>query len=267
MDWIKINTALPRSPKVRRLASLMGVDKHTALGLVLDWLCWVDSATADGCTGLTVDEINAEFACNANTVTACNASSVTPCNAQVLQYCNAMLEIGWAELDENGIVHVHNFEAHNGENAKRRAQGAKRVAVMRKRVCNANSVTPCNATSVTREEKRREDKKIDSKESTKKPQKGGNVPLPETSDEVLTYIAAQPNCGLTGDELTACVETFFNQSEAVGWTLNGQPVRDWRASARAFLAKWQNNIASRAAAAPRTGKITYRSETQQNYDL
>lgn len=259
MDWIKVNTSLPRSPKVRRLASLMGVDKHTALGLVLDWLCWVDSATADGCTGLTVDEINAEFACNANSVTVCNASSVTPCNAQVLQYCNAMLEIGWAELDENGIVHVHNFEAHNGENAKRRAQGAKRVAVMRKKACNAKSVT--------REEKRREDIKIASKEATKRPQKEGKNSLPETSDEVLTYIAAQPNCNLTGDELTACVETFFNQSEAVGWTLSGQPVRDWRAAARAFLAKWQNNIASRAAAAPRGGKITYRSETHQNYEL
>jgi hypothetical protein len=221
----------------------MGVDKHTALGLMLDWLCWLDTATADGCTGLTVDEINAEFACNAN--------CVTPCNAQALQYCNAMLEIGWVELDENGLVCVCNFEAHNGENAKRRAQGAKRVAVMRKRVCNANSVTGCNASSVTREEKRREEKKEDSIESSKKTRPEGKSPLPETSDEVLTYMSSLPNCGIKGDELLTCAETFFNQSEAVGWTLSGQPVRDWRAAARAYLARWQGNNASRAAAAPR----------------
>lgn len=267
MDWIKINTSLPRSPKVRRLASLMGVDKHTALGLVLDWLCWVDSATADGCTGLSVDEINAEFACNAN--------CVTPCNAQQLLYCNALIEIGWAELDENGLVCVHNFEAHNGDNAKRRAQSAKRVAVKRSKVCNAKSVTPCNAPSVTREEKRREDNNKHPKGAlntlcggaTAEPGPSMANKIPETSDEVLFYLSSLANCGLKGDELMTCAEAFFNQSEAVGWTLNGQPVRDWRASARAYLARWQGNIASRAAAAPRGGKITYRSETQQNYEL
>lgn len=258
MDWIKVNTSLARSPKVRRMASLMGVDKHTALGLMLDWLCWVDSATADGYTGLTVDEINAEF--------ACNAVCVTPCNDQALQYCNAMLEIGWVTLDENGIVCVHNFEAHNGDNAKRRAQGAKRVSVMRKRACNAKSVTPGNAPSVTREEKRREEKKEDSDESSKKTRRDGKTPLPETSDEVLSFLAAQPNCGLKGDELLACAEAFFNDFEAVGWTMRNQPIQNWHSAARAFLARWQGNNASREAAAPR-GKITYRSQTQQNYEL
>lgn len=262
MDWIKVNTSLARSPKVRRMASLMGVDKHTALGLVLDWLCWVDGATADGCTGLTADEINAEI--------VCNAKSVTSCNADVLDFCNAMLEIGWLEQDENGIIHVHNFEAHNGENAKRRAQGAKRVAVMRKRVCNAKSVTPCNAPSVTREEKRREEK-IDSKESTKKTrpdaENARKLPLPESADTVLAFLAAQPNCGLKGDELLSCAEAFFCEFDAVGWTMRGQPLQNWHSAARAYLARWQGNNASRAAAAPRGGKITYRSETQQNYEL
>lgn len=255
MDWIKINTALPRSPKVVRLASLMGVSEREALGLALEWFCWLDSATADGSTGLHADEIDRVFTCHATCVTG------------VSRFCDALAQIGWIFEDENGIICASDFDQHNGESAKKRAQATKRQNAKRAKERHANSVT---GVSRKQRDQRREEKiykKEDSIESSKKPQKEGKIPLPETSDEVLTYIAAQPNCGLTGDELTACVETFFNQSEAVGWTLNGQPIRDWRASARAFLAKWQNNIASRASAAPRTGKITYRSETQQNYEL
>lgn len=255
MDWIKVNTSLPRSPKVVRLATLMGVSEREALGLALEWFCWLDSATADGCTGLSKVEVDRIFTCHATCVTG------------VSRFSDALAQIGWIFEDENGIICASDFDQHNGESAKKRAQATKRQNAKRAKERHASSVT---GVSRKQRDQRREEKiykKEDSSESSKKPQKGGNVSLPETSDEVLTYIAAQPNCGLTGDELTACVETFFNQSEAVGWTLNGQPVRDWRASARAFLAKWQNNIASRAAAAPRSGKITYRSETQQNYEL
>lgn len=203
MSWIKINTALPKGPKIVRLATLMGVSEREALGLALEWLCWLDAATADGCTGLRKAEIDRIFTCHANCVTGVSRKK----RDQI--------------REEKNINNKHPKEAINT-------------------VCGG--ATAETGLSMGRA-------------------------LPETSDEVLTYIAALPNCGLTGDELTACVETFFSQSEAVGWTLSGQPIRDWRASARAFLAKWQNNIASRAAAAPRAGKITYRSETQQNYEL
>ena len=103
------------------------------------------------------------------------------------------------------------------------------------------------------------------------PPKQSKVPLPETADAVLTYIASLPSCGLVGQELTTCAQTFFDRSEAVGWTINGQPIRDWRAAARAYLAKWQGNNASRQAATTsptmNKPKITYRSQTQQNYEL
>jgi hypothetical protein len=100
------------------------------------------------------------------------------------------------------------------------------------------------------------------------PQKQSKAPHPETADAVLTYIASLSSCGLVGQELTTCAQTFFDRSEAVGWTINGQPIRDWRAAARAYLAKWQgNNASQQAATRSNQPKITYRSQTQQNYDL
>lgn len=86
----------------------------------------------------------------------------------------------------------------------------------------------------------------------------------------MAYMASLPNCGITGQELATCSQTFFNRSEAVGWTINGQPIRDWRAAARAYLARWQGNNAARKAAdnsPTMKPKITYRSQTQQNYEL
>ena len=65
------------------------------------------------------------------------------------------------------------------------------------------------------------------------------LPPPEDAQQVQHYMAALPNCTLRREELEAAAESFFNESEAVGWTLRGQPVRDWRATARAYLAKWQ----------------------------
>jgi hypothetical protein len=82
MDWIKINTALPRSPKVVRLASLMGVSEREALGLALEWFCWLDSATADGSTGLRANEIDRVFTCHASSVTG------------VSRFCDALAQIG-----------------------------------------------------------------------------------------------------------------------------------------------------------------------------
>ena len=254
MDWIKINTALPKCPKVVRLASLMGVSEREALGLALEWFCWLDSATADGSTGLHADEIDRVFTCHASSVTG------------VSRFSDALAQIGWILEDENGIVCASDFAQHNGESAKKRAQATKRQNAKREKERHATSVT---GVSRKQRDQRREEKSIekeDSDESSKKTRREGKTPLPETSDVVLSFLAAQPNCGLKGDELLACAEAFFNDFEAVGWTMRNQPIQNWHSAARAFLARWQGNNSSREAAAPR-GKITYRSQTQQNYEL
>ena len=92
-----------------------------------------------------------------------------------------------------------------------------------------------------------------------------SISHPENAEEVQAFMAAQAVCGLKGEELATCAMAFFNDSEAVGWTHKGQPIRDWRAACRAFLARWQQNKSNRAAAP--ASSFTFRSATKQNYDL
>ena len=77
MSWIKVKVILPREPRVLKLAGLLGVTRHEALGLLVDWFCWLDGVTEDGATGLQAEQINSLFECNAKSVTGCNADDVT----------------------------------------------------------------------------------------------------------------------------------------------------------------------------------------------
>lgn len=301
MNWIKINTALPRSPKVLRFASLMGIDRYTALGLLFDWLAWLDSQSADGTTGLTPELVDqlfmADLSQNSVTrVTELSQKNVTPVTdlsqnfvtrvTDLSQSCHtmsqALVTIGWAFIDEKGEICASDFAKHNGENAKRRLENAERQRVAREKRMSQNFVT-----HVTKKcDQIREDKNIyelhpngsittvcgGNAAAEVDPTRGGGssgrkVALPEKADDVLAFLASQPNCGLRGEELLACAEAFFHDFDSVGWVLRGQPVQNWHAAARSFLARWQGNLASRSAAAPSRGRITYRSETNQSYEL
>jgi hypothetical protein len=182
-------------------------------------------------------------------------------------------QIGWLHIDEDGIIHVLDFEKHNGETAKKRAEAAER-----QRKSRSAKLSQKNVTRVTKKcDQRREEKNIYNNEipngsittvcggatATQRPCKN---PTPESAEEVQHFMANSAACGLQGEELKTCAEVFFNNSEAVGWTIKGQPMRDWKAAARAFVARWQQNKAQpRQAAAG--GSFTFRSATKQNYDL
>jgi hypothetical protein len=95
-------------------------------------------------------------------------------------------------------------------------------------------------------------------------------PLPESADEVRSFMAAQPICGLKGDELAACASSFFDDMEAQGWTArNGSPLFDWHAAARRYLNTWQRRnlqplgVSRTKSATP----VVYRSETKPDYSL
>jgi hypothetical protein len=280
MDWIKINTTLPRNPKIVRFASLLGCDRHTALGILLEWLCWLDGVSEDGSTGLTAELVDSLFALDLpqNFVT-----DVTKKRDTCHTVSRALVTIGWATEDENGNFYASEFEKHNGENAKKRTENAERQRKRRTKNVSQNFVT-----DVTKKRDQiREDNNIYNElhpnesintvcggdaaakvDATREEASSGRkLALPETSDDVLTFLASQPNCYLRGDELLACAEAFFHEFDSVGWVLRGQPIRNWHSAARSFLAKWQNNLASRSAAASSRGRITYRSETNQNYEL
>lgn len=262
MDWVRITTTLPRSPKVLQLATALKCKRHEALGLILEYFCWLDGNFSDGFTHLTPQQIDEVFARK--------------------KFAKSLLEIGWASLDEQGCFVVQSFDTYNGASAKKRVIEAEKKRKQRQNL-SLKSGDKCPHSKGTKvpakwgPDKIRDNNTKASNESlalldpqteSKKPPESQNgTSQPDSEDAVLTYMAALPNCGLRGEELLACVSAFFNQSEALGWTLNGQPIRDWRAAARAFLARWLGNNASRLAAKQTTPPITYRSQTQQHYDL
>lgn len=143
MSWIKIQKSLPKSNKVLRLAEVLRVRRAEALGLALDWFCWLDEQCTDGKTGLTPNLLNALMGHK--------------------RFADGLVAIGWIEVDAAGEVQVVDFDQHNGKTAKARAMTARRVSACKnQQKGNASTVTEAtkipekgNAGSVTEMEKQR----------------------------------------------------------------------------------------------------------------
>ena len=234
------------------------MQKNEALGIILEYFCWLDGISSDGSTHMTPKQLDTLFSKKNLTKSLC--------------------EIGWASIDDKGNVYALDFDVHNGECAKKRACESEKKRKQRGQ--QSANVSPKNGDKCPRKsgtnvpekrgpEKRREEKDFFTEVKKDTPSEKlptCRVPLPESSDDVLRYMASLPICGLKGDDLLTCAETFFSEFDSVGWVMRGQPITNWNAAARSYLTRWQNNSLARAAAAPR-GRITYRSETDQNYEL
>ncbi len=126
-SWIKVQVTLPESPKIFRLARLLGVGRMEALGYAVRWFCWLDTHCANGSTELTESDVDALI----------GKGGIT----------RAFCELEWASVDAEGYVLVLDFDKHNGKSSKQRAENQARVAAFRERQEEKDS---CNAESVTR---------------------------------------------------------------------------------------------------------------------
>lgn len=137
--WIKIEDTTPDKPEVWAMAAKLGIDADAVVGkLVRIWI-WADHQTIDG---------------NAQSVTK---ALLDRC-AGVAGFADAMMEAGWLVATPAGVSFV-NFDRHNGETAKKRAQTSRRVQRHRAQsgACNADSVT--SGVTKALPEKRREERK------------------------------------------------------------------------------------------------------------
>jgi len=153
-DWLKWVKGLTRRDEVVRIAMLLKRDRRYVASLCMEFWEWVDESTVDGfLPSATVEQVDIVV--------------------DLGGFGEALASVGWIVADADGI-HVTNFDRHNGESAKARALAALRKARQRKDTperdkCHATTVT--NVTldagqmsrtqrdkSVTREEKRREEK-------------------------------------------------------------------------------------------------------------
>lgn len=55
-SWVKIVNTLPRSRSIYALMRKLRCKRQAALGLAVDWLCWLDVNSTNGETGVLDDE-------------------------------------------------------------------------------------------------------------------------------------------------------------------------------------------------------------------
>lgn len=153
-DWIKVEVATLDKPEVMRMAELLGVKRDEMVGILFRFWVWLDRSTGNG------------------VVTHASRFGID----EVMHVCGfgaALESVGWCLFDEAALtLTVPGFEKHNGNPAKTRALGRDRKREFDERKSNANTVT--------REEKRIEEKSKGGKASTARaratPQK---TPLPD----------------------------------------------------------------------------------------
>jgi hypothetical protein len=142
-DWIKFERATLHKPETYETAELLGISHREAVGLLVEYFCWLDEHMPDSRNGF---------------VTHMSRASVE--SALRMPGFAAVLErVGWAKFDDAARTFiVSNHERHNGNTAKTRASAKDRQQRFRNQ----------NVTADALPEKRREEKRRGSSRSNSK---------------------------------------------------------------------------------------------------
>jgi hypothetical protein len=143
-DWIKMRTALANDPAVIAIALDLDKSEFEVVGMLHHLWSWADSQSQDGHVKRVTEKWIDRYVHHAG-------------------FAKSMSGAGWLVIEESGIT-FPNFERHNGESAKKRAEAAERQRISRENkrlgIVTDSSQDTCDK-SVTREEKRREEKNKD----------------------------------------------------------------------------------------------------------
>ncbi len=106
-DWIKMDVNLHEKPEVIQLSSALSMDRYAVVGRLHRLWSWFDLHSADG-----------------------RVAGVTACYLDELAgqpgFSQALRQVGWLEERGGGELVVPNFDRHNGQSAKRRAEATER---------------------------------------------------------------------------------------------------------------------------------------------
>lgn len=153
IPWIKFEVTTSDKIEVGLIADILKIDPDAVVGKLLRVWSWFDENTTDGNASVTQNALQECYRCNASSVT----KALLDRRAGVTGFCDAMIQVGWmVELD--GTIALPNFNRHNGESAKKRAEGGKRVEKHRNDR-NAKCVTSVTQNALP--DKIRQDKSID----------------------------------------------------------------------------------------------------------
>lgn len=138
-DWIKMRMDLQTHPKIVRIMSATGSDKFRVIGGLHAVWCIFDQHSDNGkLQGYSPEMMDSVIGWTG--------------------LADALIAVGWLSFDAETLV-MPEFDSHNGKSAKRRADDTKRKR--ESRICpqDVRKVSADESEkSVTREEKRREDK-------------------------------------------------------------------------------------------------------------
>lgn len=110
-DWIKMRTNLSTDPDVIAIAEATQLDEDTVVGKLHRIWSWADAHTCDGrCSGINARWIDKYV--------------------QVQNFAKAMSDRQWLVIGEAEVIFA-NFDRHNGETAKRRAEKTAQRQVQR----------------------------------------------------------------------------------------------------------------------------------------
>lgn len=200
MSWIKLDSSTPDKPEIHAMADMLGIaPEHVLGGLIRVWI-WADQQTENG---------------DAISVTRALANRVS----MVTRFSDAMVKVGWL-VEKNGVLSFPNFDRHNGETAKKRAQNAKRNARFR-----ANA--PVTQTASPDKSKRREEKspyrEPRTHESTHT-QDGEKTPEPSAVHQAPPTVEIVVNAGQMMMIPEAFCREWHETLTAQGWMdNNGRP--------------------------------------------
>jgi len=171
-DWMKIELETPNKIEVTEMAEFLGVSNNEVVGMLVSYFAWLNQHCKDG--ALPISSI--KFL---NNLTGS------------AEFCNALSLVGWLQFSEDR-VEVVNYDRHNGQNAKKRAENNRRVAKSRliKKIEEDSLSIECNSnvTDIALQEhipeNRREENK---KEENSKPSWTANERLDNLTMEYNNY--------------------------------------------------------------------------------
>lgn len=237
-EWLKMEACTPEKSEVLAITARMGWDDtDLTVGKLFRIWRWFDQQTTDG------------NACGVTTALLDRIVGVTG-------FCSAMQSVGWLAITGDGIS-LPNFDRHNGNTAKNRAQTAKRVASHK---ANAKANAQGNGATVSgalpKEEKRRdisstdvEDKRTPRIRPVDRPssvsesvwsdflavRKAKKAPLTQTALDGIQREAAKAGMGLA-DALALCCARGWQGFKA-----------DWVAGQKPGVAMPQSKASRQAA--------------------
>ncbi|KAL0630454.1 hypothetical protein Q9L58_010697, partial [Maublancomyces gigas] len=177
-DWIKMRTALANDPAVIAIALDLDKSEFEVVGMLHHLWSWADSQSEDGHIKRVTEKWIDRY-------------------VHQVGFSKSMVSAGWLIVKEDGIT-FPNFERHNGESAKKRAEAAERQRISRENrklgIVTDSSQDSCDK-GVTREEKRREENKDQKPMSSDEPsdvQKVEKIPYKEILDLYHAHLKSLP---------------------------------------------------------------------------